>query len=331
MSGMPRRKAYTKVEKKNRLRAPHVKGMSDVAFKGFQCLNHDCRHFLFVRKDDTVGAFDIECPSCHQHLKAGEESKFFDYDLKLKADDSVVESGEFKILHDDYIAEAQEYKYCIYCNALKPLESFSQHGSRKQTGRQGECNLCKTIYNAIKNQTRLSDQHREAAQKRRLYMDLSGGGKIDSKAVGDRFGNACFNCNRDLLTNPTEGRLDHTLSVYYLWPLTTETATLLCHKCNGNKAERCPSEFYSDGQRKRLAVITGLDYDLLSGSPTYNPQALDLLRTEKFVDDLLTKYSAYMDELIKLRNRIRRDTGLDFFQASKTISRIWIDKADALQ
>lgn len=187
--------------------------MSDVAFKGFQCLNHDCRHFLFVRKDDTVGAFDIECPSCHQHLKAGEESKFFDYDLKLKADDSVVESGEFKILHDDYIAEAQEYKYCIYCNALKPLESFSQHGSRKQTGRQGECNLCKTIYNAIKNQTRLSDQHREAAQKRRLYMDLSGGGKIDSKAVGDRFGNACFNCNRDLLTDPTEGRLDHTLSI----------------------------------------------------------------------------------------------------------------------
>lgn len=78
-------------------------------------------------------------------------------------------------------------------------------------------------------------------------------------------------------------------------------------------------------------MITGLDYDLLSGSPTYNPHALDLLRTEKFVDDLLTKYSAYMDELIKLRNRIRRDTGLDFFQASKTISRIWIDKADALQ
>ena len=96
------------------------------------------------------------------------------------------------------------------------------------------------------------------------------------------------------------------------------------------KAESWPSSFYTSGQRKRLAVITGLDYDLLSGPPTYNPQALALLRTEKYVDDLLMKNSAYMDELIKLRNRIFRDTGLDFFATSKTISQIWIDKADSL-
>ena len=327
---MPRRAAYTKVEKKNRLRASHVKGMSDVAFKGFQCLNHNCRHFIFVRKDNIIGAFDVECPDCHQHLRSGEESKFFDYDLKLKSDNSIIESGEFKVLHDDYLAEAQEYKYCIYCNAMKPLQMFDQHSSRKQTGRQGECNLCKTIYNSIKNQTRLSDQHREAAQKRRLYMDLCGGSKIDSKAIIKSFSDQCFSCGKNLSLSPDERALDHTLSVYYLWPLTTATATLLCRSCNGNKAQSWPSVFYSDAKRKRLSVITGIEYDLLSGPATYNPAALDLLRAPKFVDDLLAKYSAYMDELIKLRNRILRDTGLDFFQTSKTISRTWVDKADLL-
>jgi hypothetical protein len=35
---MPRRKPYTKVVKRNQLRANHVRGMGDVVFKGFQCL-----------------------------------------------------------------------------------------------------------------------------------------------------------------------------------------------------------------------------------------------------------------------------------------------------
>ena len=91
-------------------------------------------------------------------MRSGDETKFYDYTLVDLRDGSVVEQGQFAILHDDYSAEAQEYKYCIICNAIRPLQFFHRHGSRK-SGRQGECRLCKAIYNAIKNQTRLTDQH----------------------------------------------------------------------------------------------------------------------------------------------------------------------------
>jgi hypothetical protein len=326
---MVRRKAYTKVIKRNQLRPAHVKGMGDVAFKGFQCLNPECREFIFVRKDETIDSFEIECPTCHYVMRSGEESKFFDYDLADLRTDTVIESGEFKVLNDDYITEAQEYKYCLLCNSLKPLNYFDVHRSRPGTGR-GECNLCKAIYNSIKNQTRLPDQHREAAEKRRLYMDLSGGAKIDSKVVFERFGNRCFKCDDDLSLTPGRRRLDHTLSVYYLWALTTDTATLLCPLHNGEKAERWPSEYYSPVELKRLSVITGIDHELLSGPPTYNPEALKLLSIPEFVDHMLEKFSAYMPEVIKLRNRVLRETSIDFFNTSSTISKVWINQANTI-
>ena len=48
----------------------------------------------------------------------------------------------------------------------------------------------------------------------------------------------------------------------------------------------------------------------------------------KKVDELLIKFAAYMDEVIRLRNRILRDTGFDFFKVSKTISSAYIRQAD---
>ena len=67
--------------------------------------------------------------------------------------------------------------------------------------------MCKAVYNALKNPTRTTDQHREAAQKRRLYMDLTGGGKIDSKRIYERFGYQCFKCgeglDQDIHTHPS--------------------------------------------------------------------------------------------------------------------------------
>ena len=39
-----RRKPYSKLVKKNQIRAPHVKGMGDVVFLQFQCLNPDCEN-----------------------------------------------------------------------------------------------------------------------------------------------------------------------------------------------------------------------------------------------------------------------------------------------
>jgi endogenous inhibitor of DNA gyrase (YacG/DUF329 family) len=327
---MPRRKPYTKVIKHNQLRADHVKGMGDVVFKGFQCLNYKCTEYIFVRKDEIeTNLFEIKCPVCGFMHKSGEETKFYDYTLKNINTGSTIETDAFLILHDDYINEAEEYKYCIICNTLKPLEFFHLHSSRK-SGRQGECDLCKTIYNSIKNQTRITEQHREAAQKRRLYIELSGIGKIDSKEILKRFEYKCFKCGKNLkdVKDEKERPFDHTLPASYLWPLTTENATLLCKDHNGEKTGKWPSEYYSQMELRQLSVMTGYDYDLLAGPPIINPEAIEKLKKPSIVDDLLHRYGAYMDEIIKIRNKILSITGFDFFKHSRIISNKWKRKAD---
>lgn len=303
---MGRRKPYTRLKKTGQVRPKHVKGMGDVVFKGFQCLNSQCEDFVFVRKDEIQSDFEITCPSCGTALRSGEETAFFGYEMVNLSDNSTLETGQFTILHDDYVAEAQEYKYCILCNAMKPLVFFDHHRARK-SGRQGECRLCKALYNSVKNQTRLTDQHREAAQKRRMYVDLSGAARINSRRVWEKFGYKCFKCGKDLAwLSEQEHPLDHTLPVQYLWPMTTENATLLCREHNTEKAGKWPSEYYSGQELRRLVVVTGIPLDVLESRPHFNPEAIQRLKNPEHVDHLLHKYARYMTEIIKLRNRVLR-------------------------
>ena len=191
---MSRRNPYTKLKKVGQRRPSHVAGMGDVLFKGFQCLSPSCQEHVLVRLDEIDSDFAIECTSCGFVLSCDGETKYFEYELVHLEAEEVIESGDFVILHNDYIAEAHLYKYCLLCYALKPVEFFDRHASRR-SGYQGECRLCKTIYNGIKNQSRTTDQHREAAQRRRLYRQLSGqAGKLDSEAIIEKFEGRCFNC-----------------------------------------------------------------------------------------------------------------------------------------
>lgn len=329
---MARRKLYTKVEKANQVRPDHVKGMGDIVFKGFQCLRAECQEFIFVRKDEISEFFEFHCPSCNHAHKFGEDAKFYDYKLLHTEKKTVLREGEFSILHDKYVNEAEEFKYCIVCCTLKPLDLFDKHSARRSK-RQGECRLCKSVYNDIKNPTRTTDQHREAAQKRRLYMDLTGGEKIDSSQIYERFNYKCFKCEKDLsqdiLSNSAQhGNLDHTLPAKLLWPLTNQNATLLCQRHNGEKAEKWPSEFYSEQELKRLVKLTGIPYATLISEPYYNPDAIEKLHDREFVNFLLEKYAAYMDEMIIIRNKILSATGFDMFSMSNNLSKTWVDLAD---
>ncbi len=141
-----------------------------------------------------------------------------------------------------------------------------------------------------------------------MYIDLSGDIKISSKEILERFDYKCFKCGKNLskVSSPKERPIDHTLPVYYLYPLTTENATLLCQKHNGEKSGKWPSEYYSEREiKKKLSIITGIDYEILIGKPKYNPEAIERLKDPGIVDGILTKFSAYFDEIIKLRNRIK--------------------------
>ena len=312
---MARRTPYTKVEKHGQHRPSHVKGMGDIVFKGFQCLHSDCREFLITREDQIGPDFEIICPACKFAHIAGGEAKFFDYRLVWKDDLRIIEEGEFTILHDDYIREAQRFKHCLLCYALKPVELFDVH-KRRHSGRQGECRLCKTIYNGIKNQSRTIDQHREAAQRRRLYKRLSGEtGKIDSKEIYKKFKDQCFNCDRSLQYTPSgqgEAHLDHTLPVRLLWPLHTGNATLLCSSCNNQKHDRWPSEFYGIPKLKALARLTGYPYALISGPPVVNEDAIAEIRDD--IDLFIEEWIHNPIEIRRIRRIIRQHTKVDIFE-----------------
>lgn len=311
---MPRRKPYTKVQKQGQNRPDHVAGMGDVVFRGFQCLRDTCQQFITVEEEELTADFEVVCPKCGFKHEAGGESRFFGYQLVHTGENKVIEEGDFVVLHDDYIEEAQQYKYCLNCYALKPVDLFSNHGSRK-SGRQGECRLCKTLYNGIKNQSRITDQHREAAQRRRLYRRLTGeAGKIDSKAIFDKFKGRCFKCDREVTFTDKGSRdfnLDHTLPVSLLWPLLTENGTLLCTTCNGEKGNKWPSEVYGVPKLKSLAHLTGYPYELLAGPAVVNEDALGEILADP--DAFIEEWIHYPDDIKKVRRMVQQHAGVDIF------------------
>ncbi len=336
---MSRRKSYTQVFKSNQVRADHVKGKSDIGYRGFQCLNPSCTQFI-VWPEPIEPGFTIPCNSCGYMHEWDGTAKFFDYQLQrinpeTSQPDEIIDSGEFLIDHRAYVLESLQYKYCIVCNALKPYSLFDRHSGRT-TGHQGECNLCKSAYNNLKNPTRLADQHRESAQKRRLYIQVSGeSGRIDSKEIFKRFNNRCFQCNCLLVDeagNPLLGEfhIDHTLPAFYLWPVKTETATLLCSIHNGEKTNLWPNKYYSPAKLRELSVITGLTFELISGNEKINPEAIEYLSNAENVESMLIKYAKYKGDLLRLRNRVLQHTGHDFFKVTARISTDWIAEADAL-
>ena len=161
---------------------------------------------------------------------------------------------------------------------MKSLDAFSKHKPR-ESGRQGECKSCKTTYNRIKNKTRIPDQHRDAAQRRRLLGLLAGDTPpVNLDEIRRKFEHKCFSCSIDI-TQENEA-LDHTLPAKLLWPLTTETATLLCKTCNGQKSAQWPSNFYDDQHLRKLAVLTGIRYDTLTGPSTINLDALQVIQED---------------------------------------------------
>jgi hypothetical protein len=301
--------------------------MGDVAFRGFNCLRAECTNWILVPDEQIGDVFEVVCPACGFNHRSGDEVTSYSFALRDLSHDRVIEEGDFAILVDDYVAEAQRYKYCIICNALKPLDAFDRHSARK-TKRQGECRLCKQVYNSIKNQTRTADQHREAAQKRRLYIDLSGGRRLESAAVMARFDGRCFRCGVDLTALDAERQFDHTLPAVLLWPLTTENATLLCRTHNAEKADRWPNAFYADGELRRLSALTAIPYSVLTADPHFNPEAVERLGDPDVVDALVTKYAPYMDELLGVRNRVFDATGVDIFGVARIVSAGWVRRAD---
>lgn len=333
---MARRASYTSVKRIGFTRPEHVSGMGDRPFRVFQCLNPNCTHILTVEENETEGDFRIECPACNFVLAMGEALKLYDYEVTNKNTNEIVASAPALVLHEEYLMRAARFKYCIICGTLKPLTEFDLHSARVSK-RQGECNMCKQDYNSVKNGTRTTEQHRIASQQRRLYMQFDETNRLDINAIVARFDGKCFYCGENVEIQANDegeslkANLDHTRPVYYLWPLTTNNATLLCREHNGRKGNRWPGEFYTNLQCRNLSRLTGIDYRELIGAPRFNPAALEKLQQPTFVESLFEKFARYPEELLKLRNRILDTEGFDFLEVSNKLSPTWKDQANALR
>lgn len=332
---MARRSKYTQVTRNGFIRPDHVKGMGDKAFRVFQCLSPTCTNMMVVDERELEGDFCIDCPACGFSLKMGEALELYQYQVANKLTSKTSSYEPALVVHEDYVMRAPRFKYCIICAALKPLSEFDRH-SRRLTGRQGECNMCKQDYNGIKNSTRTTEQHRIASQQRRLYVQFDKVERLDVNAIVDRFEGRCFKCGKEVSVANSDGEmlkanLDHTRPVYYLWPLTTDNATLLCREHNGNKRHKWPGQYYSDDDCRRLAALTGISYRELVGPPVFNPDAIERLRDGEFVEELFQKFARYPDELLRLRNRILDAEGFDFLQSAPRLSPAWTKQADELR
>lgn len=314
---MARRKPYTKVEKHNQLRPSRVEGKGDVVFRRFECMSPSCEHTLVILDDDCSGHFAITCPVCDFIHLAGDTLHLFDYRLTNTDDGTVISEGPFAPTHDAYVNDAERVKYCLYCYTLQPLDNFDRHSSR-QSKRQGECRMCKRLYNDLKNESRLAEQHQEAAENRRLLSALSGETSVDSiQELLGRFAYSCFNCSRPLEVQ--EGgvagyHLDHTLPVSWLWPL-NHGPTVLCRDCNGRKSDHWPSEFYEQAKLRELSARTGIPFKELSGKPFFNPAAVTQLHEN--ADAIIERWIEYPERLRNLGTRILAATGEDVFRDAR--------------
>jgi hypothetical protein len=317
---MARRAPYTRVVKNNELRAAHVKGEGDRLYRLVSCLGLECQSMFRVAEDDAQADKPLVCPTCGFKHQRGTATKFADYELMDRKSETVLGAGPFEISHDAFLDAAPVFKFCIICSTLQPADNFDRHAGRK-SGLQGECRVCKQAYNEIKNGSRLPEQHREAADYRRLMVELAQDSirRLDAAALYATFGGSCFNCKKQLVKasgGPDGYYIDHTLPAKYLWPVWAGP-TLLCRACNGSKADKWPSAFYKPPELRALAVLTGIDYAVLAGPAQFNPTAVEYLCDN--AETVLERWIAYPDRLTDLRQKVYDSTGTDVFASAKTV------------
>lgn len=188
-------------------------------------------------------------------------------------------------------------------NSFENLYTIDSEGYLKSHyGHQLECKACKKFFvNAALNNKRTSSQHREDSLRRRAFdllcRELIGQELIYhefrlkkdiefDKYIWLKFNKKCFNCDADIISRK-QMDLDHTMPLSHLYPL-DESATCLCPKCNSEKGDIFPVNFYDGKKLKKLSMITGLSLEILM-SKKPNQKVINELKRQIvwFIEDFL--------------------------------------------
>lgn len=159
------------------------------------------------------------------------------------------------------------WKQCNTCGRILPARNFSGHTGWGPLEKQMECRNCKAVINTNLNPKRTKEQLHESSVRRRIAELLLVGENehLDMNELFKRFGNKCFKTGKILnIKDRKSWAVDHILPSRWLYPLSIKNAALLSTEANSNKRDKWPSEFYSNEEMKKLAIITGANLELIS-------------------------------------------------------------------
>ncbi len=313
---MPRRKTINKTNIKRLAGVPAFD-----AWVSFTCLRCSHRNNLSVGKNllNPSEAYENALWKCEKcgfiHSKssdlpekdlAGKNLPFKEWGKKITTHTSVATQRFWKA----FFTIATEYhssywKQCNTCGKILPASAFSGHKGWGPLEKQMECRSCKSVINTKLNPKRTKEQLHESSVKRRIADLLLEGDneRIDFAELFEKFESRCFKTRKILDVNDRGSwAVDHILPSRFLYPLRKDNAALLSREANENKRDRWPSQFYTNNELKRLAMITGANLAVISSKkPVINPH----IDVNKCVVRMLnvrgaTDLSKRIDELKKL-------------------------------
>lgn len=313
---MARRKSINKTEIK---RLPGIP-IHD-AWVSFACLRCSQRNFLQIGKEllnpmeSYLNAL-WKCQNCgFIHSKnsdlpdvdlAGKDLPFKAWGKKITSHNSIAAQRFWKsffTISTEY--HSSYWKQCNTCGKILPASAFSGHKGWGPLEKQMECRSCKSVINSKLNPKRTKEQLHESSVKRRIADLLleDDNEKIDFTELFQRFSSRCFKTGKVLnISDRRSWAIDHLLPSRFLYPLRKNNAVLLSREANENKRDRWPSQFYTNNELKKLAMITGADLSIISSKiPIINPN----IDVNKCVDRMLnvrgaTDLSRRIDDLKKL-------------------------------
>lgn len=233
----------------------------------------------------------------------------------------------------DFNFKGELYMYCIHeiNQILRPISDFTTNKIYLTTivkiddfgnliSLQPFCKESKRKYvnsGVAGNSSRTKDQFLEDTGSRfrtKIIESITKNRpKILYNEIYKKFKGCCFKCKSKISYNESSGvksNLDHTLPHSLYYPYTTCNSTLLCVDCNQSKKGHWPAEFYSKTELKKLSKITGISYDLLSGSKKYNSELIIKFSTEfkNVIENIEKRFrKRNEDNKIKIFEKIKKD------------------------
>lgn len=225
--------------------------------------------------------------------KQGKKLPFATWSKEITTENSLAAQRFWKSFFTTSTEARDAYwKQCNTCGRKLPARAFSGHSGWGPLEKQMECRSCKAVINTNLNPKRTKEQlHESAARRRTADLLLAGANeRLNFEELFEKFDNKCFKTGKPLKIQERETwAIDHILPSKWLYPLSNKNAALLSKEANDNKRDKWPSEFYTNDELKKLALITGASLELISRkTPIVNKQ----IDVDACVSRMLTVRSA---------------------------------------